>query len=145
MSAAIIAIPIVLGLALLGLGIWLVVRSSRGRARRPTHRIAVPAVVVDASTFVQPPILELEYPGPDGRPWRGKVQVSVSPAGFRHAASARGDRLTVWVDPRNPADVKLHPAGSSSGSVVVGCVVAFLGFGLLFFSLFFAPVVASLT
>ena len=129
--AALAIILFVVGVALVGAGIALIVGGGKSRGVT-SPRVAVPASVVRQVGLRQPPILEVDYPGPDGRPLRGRVQVPMSVAGFGQSLLTRGATTTVWVDPRRPLDISLEQGGDS-GTIprFVGLVLVFLGAGAL--------------
>ncbi|MCU1442263.1 MAG: hypothetical protein JWQ59_413 [Cryobacterium sp.] len=99
-------------------------------------RVPIPAIVVRQVGLRQPPIFEVDYPGPDGRPLRGQVQVPLSAAGLGQALLTRGAPTTVWVDPTRPADPSLVQSGQSrSLPVFAGILLLFFGSGAILFAL----------
>ena len=102
-------------------------------SRRSTvaHRVPVEAVVVHFENFRQPARVTFDYPAPDGT-WLRDRKVAGLVAMQRQGFGVQpGDRLTVWVDPRNPRDVSLGDIGSAGGfagvALVGGGVVWALG------------------
>ncbi|WP_448073422.1 hypothetical protein [Georgenia yuyongxinii] len=137
--AALVIIFFLVGLALAGGGIALLVRRGAGTGPSGPH-VPVPATVVRQVGLRQPPVLEVDYPGPDGRPLRGRVTVPMSAAGFGQALLTGGATTTVWVDPRRPADISLQQSGSAGGSarVLGGALMLFFGLGALFLGAMFS-------
>ncbi len=98
----------------------------RRASRTARERVPVEAVCVERTHLVQPARVTLDHPVPGG--WRRVTLVEGLPTrSVAGGTAGPGDRVTVWVDPRQPQDVRLSP-GSSAGSV--GGVLL-LGVGLL--------------
>lgn len=92
--------------------------------------VPVQAVVVQYANWTRPGHVVFDYPLPDGTWGRARRTTGiVSPVigGRRGALVAAGDRFTVYVDPRRPADVKLARRSSAGASAGVMLVI----FGLL--------------
>lgn len=113
--------------------------------RRSTTAGLVPidAVVVAYTNWTTPKRVTFDYPAPDGTVLRatrveGFSDVQRPTGWFVHP----GARLTVYVNPARPHDVRLSQAASAAGFggvalIAAGCVWALLG-------LSFAAVTASL-
>jgi len=126
---------VVVGAALVAGGVLVL----RRNARQPVTRVPVEAVVVHRTSHVRPSSVTFDYPVPGG--WLRARRVEGLPATTAEGRVARpGDRITVWVDPRDPVAVRLG-AGSSASSM--GGVLLLL-MGLMFGGggLWFASVVA---
>lgn len=134
MNAGVLAIgglALVLVVAGLGLGAAGVALLRRG-ARTTHERVPVEAVCVERTAFVQPARVTLDHPVPGG--WRRVTLVEGLPTTSVTGGTARpGDRVTVWVDPRRPDDVRLAPgsAAGSVGGVLLLAVGLLLGVGAL--------------
>ncbi|TRW43536.1 DUF3592 domain-containing protein [Georgenia yuyongxinii] len=136
--AVLVIFLFLVGLALVAGGIVLLVRRGAG-AGSSGPRVPVPATVVRQVGLRQPPVLEVDYPAPDGRPLRGHVSVPMSAAGFGQALLTGGSPTTVWVDPRRPEDISLQQSGrSGSGRALGGALMLFFGLGALFFGAMFS-------
>lgn len=128
----------VLALVVLAVGVGGVaggVALMRRTSRVTRDRVPLEAVCVERTSMVQPARVTLDHPLPGGR-WRRVTLVEGMPTISVDGVTARpGDRVTVWVDPRRPDDVRLSPAsaaGSLGGAILLGVgALACLG-GLVF-------------
>ncbi|GEA82340.1 hypothetical protein [Cellulomonas uda] len=79
-------------------------------AARRVHRVQVPARAL-SSAYVGPgTFVDVEYPGPDGRPLRAQLFVwLVRAPGVPYTFDG-----TVWVDPHHPADVTPRRQGRTT-------------------------------
>ncbi|MBF0689497.1 MAG: DUF3592 domain-containing protein [Cellulomonas sp.] len=135
MGLLLAAIPVLL---FLGIGVALLLGglAMSRRASDRGERVAVEAVVVERSSFTDPARITFDYPLPGGG-WARATRVEGAPSpGVHGAARHPGERITVWVDPRRPDDVRLPGARSASGlgggllTVLGGLLCAFaLGIG----------------
>ena len=91
-------------------------------AARRVVRVRVPARELH-STYVGPgTFVDVEYPGPDGRPLRGHLFVwLVRAPGVPYTFDG-----TVWVDPRNPVDITPRSQGRTTRATLtlIGAAVA---------------------
>ncbi|MGW6129319.1 hypothetical protein ACWFNE_04760 [Cellulomonas sp. NPDC055163] len=107
--------------------------------RRSTTAGLVPveAVVVDFSNATRSNRVTFDYPAPDGSWLRATRVEGVSTVRRSGLLVHPGDRLTVYVDPARPADVRLSQGGSAAGlagpvMVVAGIVWGVVGVVFLF-------------
>lgn len=111
------------GIGMIVGGVALARRSADGRGL-----VAVEAIVVDRTRFTDPARLTFDYPLPNGT-WARATRVEGVPSpGQQGAARRPGERITVWVNPRNPSDVRLPGARAAAG--LGGILLAVIG-GLL--------------
>jgi len=140
-----LVVPVAFGVLLVLVGLGLVtggVAMLRRAGRAPRTRVPVGAVVVHRTSHVRPSSVTFDHPVPGG--WLRTRKVEGLPVtGPDGRVAVPGDRITVWADPANPADVRLS-AGSSPASmggvalVLAGVMAAGLG-------VWFAVTVAVLT
>lgn len=122
-----VAFPVLL---FLGVGVALLVTgvAMSRRAGDRGRRVEVEAVVVERTQLTDPARVTFDYPLPQGG-WARATRVEGTPSpGVSGAARRPGERLTVWVDPLRPDDVRLPGARSASG--LGGVLLAAVG-GLL--------------
>lgn len=112
------------GVVLVALGLRLV------RGARTQGLVPVEAVVVHYTNFVSPHRVTFDYPAPDGSWLRATRVEGFSQVERRGWYVEPGARLTVYVDPANPRDVRLGQAASASSLGGVALVVAGCMFGL---------------
>lgn len=146
-------LPFVLAALLLVLCVLLAVKAARSNARiSAVRRVQVPVRVLSTREVPRERLgqvevgnvrvgpgsqegifrqeLELEYPGPDGRPWVIRKVTS-----HDHAIRSGGrigpefDGRTVWVNPQDPRDVAFAPSGDKGGVVVAGILAGMCGVG----------------
>lgn len=121
-AGAVALVVLGVGAAFVAGGVALLRRTSR----IPHGRVPVAAVCVERTFLSQPARVTLDHPVPGG--WRRVTLVEGMPTTNAAGGVARpGDRVTVWVDPHRPDDVRLSPASSAGG---VGGVVLLLVGGL---------------
>ena len=101
--------------------------------RRPpaVYRVPIDAVVVEYSMMTRPRKVTFDYPAPDGT-WLRATRFSVLPqVQARQGWYVRaGDRVRVYVNPANPADVNLGAMGTASGFLAFFLIVAGAFMGL---------------
>lgn len=89
--------------------------------------VPVEAVVVDFSNATRSNRVTFDYPAPDGSRLRATRVEGVSTVQRSGLLVHPGDRLTVYVDPRRPSDVRLAQHGSAAGlagpAMIAGGVV----------------------
>ena len=95
------------GLVLGGIGV--------SRRARVSERVAVDAVVVEYSNWSTPRRVTFDYPAPNGQWLRARKVEGFSSVQRSGYLVNPGDRVTVYVDPANPIDVRLSPGGSAAG------------------------------
>jgi len=123
--ALVVLVPAV-GLVIGGIAV-----NRRASVRRSERQyVPIGARVVEFHGWQRPQTVLFDYPAPDGSWLRAKRSVGIGalPAG----GVGPGTPITVWVDPRNPVDVRFDGAGSASGllggvMVAVGVVVGVFG------------------
>jgi hypothetical protein len=106
----------------------------RRRTGSVEGRVAVQARVVEHSAFRRPPVVVFDYPAPDGSWLRAQRAVGIGAAAPTGWNVQPGTPMTVWVDPRNPVDVRLEGtrgAGGLGGVVMIVVGVVLGGFALL--------------
>ena len=109
----------------------------RRNARLPTSRVPVEAVVVHRTSHVRPSSVTFDYPVPGG--WLRARRVEGLPVTNGQGRVAQpGDRITVWVDPRDPAAVRLSSGASASS--MGGVLLILMGLLLVGGGLWFATV-----
>ncbi|UJP39756.1 hypothetical protein [Cellulomonas palmilytica] len=89
-------------------------------AARGVQRVRVPARQLSSSYVGPGTFVDVEYPGPDGRPLRTQLFVwLVRAPGVPYTFDG-----TVWVDPRNPADVTPRRQGRTTRATLTLIVAA---------------------
>lgn len=97
--------------------------------------VALEAVVVHRTSHVRPSRVTFDHPVPGG--WVRATRVDGLPVtGADGRTAGPGDRITVWADPRHPADVRL--SGGSAASSVGGVLLLLMGVGCVGLALWFA-------
>lgn len=97
--------------------------------------VPVEAVVVHYSNATRSNRVTFDYPAPDGSRLRATRVEGVSTVQRTGPFVHPGDRLTVYVDPRRPSDVRLAQHGSAAGlagPVMIGAGIVWGLVGLLF-------------
>ncbi len=119
------------GAVLVPCAVVLAVVGSRRLARaRGVRRVQVPARVRSSVPVPGGDLVDVEYPGPDGRVLRAQVMTFlVTAPGQPYTFDG-----TVWVDPRDPADVTPRRQGRTTAAtvtLVLAAVALVLAVGLL--------------
>ena len=98
------------------------VRMTRRSSAVP--RVPIEAVVVDFTNFTRPSRVTFDYPAPDGT-WLRATRHSMWPeVRFRQRRFVQaGDRVRVYVNPANPADVNLGAMGTAGGLLAFYLIV----------------------